>query len=143
VHEEVVGNWAKIVGDGTGYSEGERFTIFLYKYHNNAIKIASMTQDPEILNILDQILTTFEFSDNSSGVESSWQTYTNPTIGYSIQYPSGWRKQEWDSGIGFGPKEIGEDVILGISYYSKEDTEPSNFIDKIGSQFADRVVVRD
>jgi hypothetical protein len=115
--------------------------IFQKNGYIATIKYSKFSEDS--LTISNQILSTFKFSDSSTGPDTSWQTYKNTSIGYSIQYPSGWRKQEWDSGIGFGPKEIGEDVILGISYYSKEDTEPSNFIDKIGSQFADRVVVRD
>ena len=69
---------------------------------------------------------------------ANWQTYSNQEIGFSIKYPQGWREQKWTGEIGFGPKEIGEDVLFGINYYSKSTTSINAIASKIGGQFADR-----
>ncbi len=69
---------------------------------------------------------------------TAWQTYSNQEIGFSIKYPQGWREQEWTGGVGFGPKEIGEDVLFGINFYEKSTTDIQGIASKIGSQFADR-----
>lgn len=69
---------------------------------------------------------------------ANWQTYSNQEIGFSIKYPQEWREQKWTGGVGFGPKEVEEDVLFGINYYSKSTTNINAIASKIGSQFTDR-----
>jgi hypothetical protein len=38
----------------------------------------------------DQILSTFEFIDQTNVDTSEWKTYTNQFIGYSLKHPSNW-----------------------------------------------------
>lgn len=68
----------------------------------------------------------------------SWETYSNALAGFSIKHPDGWRKSESTNWVGFGPKEIGEDVLLGVSYYSKSEKTTAQIKDEVGKQFPDR-----
>lgn len=61
--EIIVDKWLKILGDGTGYSEGEKFSIAIIKYRDNAIKISTISQDSSVLNNFDRILSTFKFTN--------------------------------------------------------------------------------
>lgn len=67
------------------------------------------------------------------------ETYQNMTAGFSIKYPTGWRKVEAENWIGFGPKEIGEDVVWGVSFYKNSEKTVKEIKDEIGKQFTDRV----
>lgn len=60
---------------------------------------------------------------------SNWETYTNASAGFSIKHPAGWRRVETENLIGFGPQEIGEDTVWGVTFYGK---------DQVGKQFSDR-----
>lgn len=42
----------------------------------------------EVLNIFDKILSTFKFTDQNQGVDTSnWKTYTNKQHNFSLKYP--------------------------------------------------------
>ncbi len=69
---------------------------------------------------------------------SNWETYTNTTAGFNIKHPSGWRKVETENWTGFGPQEIGEDVLWGVSFYDKSEKTVSEIKDEVGKQFSDR-----
>jgi len=65
--------------------------------------------------------------------------YTNDFAGFSIKPPIGWKIVETQNWIGFGPQEIEEDVIWGISFNDKT-TNNESILNKenIGKQFPDR-----
>lgn len=69
---------------------------------------------------------------------SSWETYSNTQAGFSIKHPMGWRKAESDNWVGFGPQEIGEDVLWGVSFYNKSEKTIVEIKDDVGDQFSDR-----
>lgn len=69
---------------------------------------------------------------------ANWETYTNTAAGFSIKHPTGWRKSEASNWVGFGPQEIGEDVLLGVSFYDKSEKTTSQIKDDIGKQFPGR-----
>jgi len=69
---------------------------------------------------------------------AGWDSYSNTSAGFSIKHPAGWRKVETENGVGFGPKEIGEDVLIGVSFYNKSEKTISQIKDEIGKQFSDR-----
>lgn len=69
---------------------------------------------------------------------AGWQTYTNEEIGFRIQYPAGWRNQETPTGVGFGPAQIGEDLLLSVNFYNKSDYSLKQIADSMGKQFPDR-----
>lgn len=68
----------------------------------------------------------------------NWEIYTNSSAGFSIRYPSGWRKVESTNQTGFGPQEIGEDVVLGVTFYNKSEKTIAQIKDDAGKQFPDR-----
>jgi hypothetical protein len=69
---------------------------------------------------------------------ADWDSYSNTLAGFSIKHPAGWRKVETENWIGFGPKEIGEDVLMGVSFYNKSEKTISQIKDEVGKQFSDR-----
>ena len=69
---------------------------------------------------------------------ANWETYTNTSARFTIKYPKGWRKIETEDWVGFGPQEIGEDVIWGVSFYDKLEKTVSEIKDEMGKQFSDR-----
>ena len=74
----------------------------------------------------------------SEGPESTWQSYTNFAALYEVQYPNGWRVVPYSSGEGYGPKEIGEDVLWGINFYDKANYTLEQVTAEFGKQFSDR-----
>lgn len=69
---------------------------------------------------------------------SNWEIYSNNAQGYSIQHPTGWRKIEAPDWTGFGPVEIGEDVLWGVSHSKAADMNLSQIKSGVGEQFPDR-----
>lgn len=69
---------------------------------------------------------------------SDWQVYLNTQANFSINYPKGWRKVESANWAGFGPQEVGEDVVWGVSFYNKSEKTATQIKDDIGKQFPDR-----
>jgi hypothetical protein len=82
-------------------------------------------------------------TEQSKDTSAEWNTYSNPEIGFSVDYPANWRVVEHNNGVGFGSKEVGEDTIVGLSYYPQSEYQPSSIIDQFGKQFKDRVVKSD
>jgi len=70
--------------------------------------------------------------------DSPWQSYTNPSALYEVQYPNGWRIVQYNIGEGYGPKEIGEDVLWAINFYEKKDYTLDKVAGEFGKQFSDR-----
>ncbi|NCS97428.1 MAG: hypothetical protein GW762_02465 [Candidatus Pacebacteria bacterium] len=58
---------------------------------------------------------------------------------FSIRIPSGWRVVEQENRVGFGPKEVGEDVLVAIQTYPKNEKSLAEISDEFGKQFSDRV----
>lgn len=89
-----------------------------------------------------QLVTTTTISPiastSSASQSADLETYQNMAAGFSIKYPLGWRKVEADSWVGFGPKEIGEDVAWLVSFYKNSEKTVSEIKAEIGMQFADR-----
>lgn len=69
---------------------------------------------------------------------AGWDSYSNTSAGFSIEHPAGWRKVETENWVGFGPKEIGEDVLIGVSFYNKSEKTILQIKDEVGKQFSDR-----
>jgi len=101
------------------------------------LKYLGSTTNPAVTEntTYNQVLSTFKFLDNTT----NWKTYTDSKNGFSIRYPSTWRSASLgENGIGFGPKEIGEDVLWGINVYDKSVYPKEKIIDEAGKQFSDR-----
>lgn len=62
IQESTSSGWLRITGDGIRESEGEKFTIAIYKLGNNAIKMSTISIDPNVLQNFGQILSTFKFT---------------------------------------------------------------------------------
>lgn len=103
-----------------------------YIYVLGYVKVAD-----DLSNEYSQLLSTFKFTDQLSTIRN-WETYTNSSASFSIRYPSGWRKVESTNQTGFGPQEIGEDVVWGISFYNKSDKTITQIKDELGKKFPDR-----
>lgn len=69
---------------------------------------------------------------------ANWETYTNTLAKFIIKNPAGWRKIETENWVGFGPQEVGEDVLWGVSFYNKSEKTVSEIKNDIGKQFSDR-----
>ena len=76
--------------------------------------IQTCSQNPEVLKIFNQIISTFEIIKNDEMAD--WQTYENKEYGYEIKYPKSWKLKEgiWDCAkkhkskyncIGFNPSD--------------------------------------
>ncbi len=74
----------------------------------------------------------------TSNPTADWETYSNALTNFSINYPTGWRKVESANWIGFGPQEIGEDVVWGVQFYNKSEKTIAQIKDEVGKQFTDR-----
>ena len=81
---------------------------------------------------------TSDIPSPTTNPTSDWETYSNTSAGFSIKHPMGWRKAETANWVGFGPQEIGEDVLWGVSFYNKSEKTVAQIKDDIGKQFSDR-----
>jgi len=68
-----------------------------------------------------------------------WEAYENSSVSFTIKHPAGWRSIGGSGYVGFGPQEIKEDVLLGITIYSKSKKTLQEIKDSFGEQFLDRV----
>lgn len=64
-----------------------------------------------------------------------WQIFIDSKAGYTIKYPSGWRKVDFENGIGVGPQEIREDILWGLWFYDSSQKSKEEVISQIGKQF--------
>jgi hypothetical protein len=69
---------------------------------------------------------------------SEWSSYTNQGALYEIKYPNGWRVVPYNIGEGYGPKEVGEDVLWAINFYEKSKYTLDQVAAEFGKQFSDR-----
>ncbi|MFH0820669.1 MAG: hypothetical protein V1908_02735 [Candidatus Peregrinibacteria bacterium] len=60
---------------------------------------------------------------------SQWQVVTDPQIGYTIQYPSGWIKADLSSGFAVSP---GGGLGMSLQYYDKAEKTQEDLIGQIG-----------
>jgi hypothetical protein len=75
---------------------------------------------------------------------SDWQVFRHAERGFRISYPDSWRLEAYDSWVGVGPEEMGEDVQWGVHFVDNSDTTIEELIRDIGQQFgADRTEVRE
>lgn len=75
---------------------------------------------------------------------SNWQTYEDQERGFQFRYPDGWRIEVFDSWVGVGPEEMGEDVQWGVRFFDNSGTTVEQVISDIGCQFwPDRTEVRE
>lgn len=68
---------------------------------------------------------------------ADWKTYTNTAVGFSVRYPSDWRLVGTETStdmIGFGPANVGEDVLWGINIYG--DKTADQIVADMGKQFS-------
>ncbi|MFZ3301164.1 MAG: hypothetical protein WA152_00435 [Microgenomates group bacterium] len=96
---------------------------FVFKHSDGLIyNVYINTEDEEQLNMFDQILSTFKFTE--SDPTADWKTYRNTSSNYSIKYPSDWKIDNQSAGsmgtvvpdaryiqIGYGEAVSG---VLGI-----------------------------
>ncbi|MBA7493662.1 Foldase protein PrsA [subsurface metagenome] len=64
-----------------------------------------------------------------------WQIFTDSKAGYTIKYPSDWRRVDFENGIGVGPQEIREDILWGLWFYDSSQKSKYGIIREIGRQF--------
>jgi hypothetical protein len=67
-----------------------------------------------------------------------WKTYTNQSANFTITHPAGWNVSEYANYVGFGPHEISEDAVWGVSFYNKSERSLVQIKDDIGKQISDR-----
>jgi hypothetical protein len=128
------------------YSVAECFGDYTSSYLVNNANLYRITQlytgeEPEKQDykaITNQILSTLKFTSQTQAPTSNWETYSNESAGFSIKHPVGWRKVETENWTGFGPQEIGEDVLWGVSFYNKSEKTIAQIKDDVGKQFDDR-----
>jgi hypothetical protein len=61
------------------------------------------SQQNYYLNIYNQILSTFKFTDqNQADPTANWKTYVSKNYGYELKYPSDWNYSSEVMGEGFG-----------------------------------------
>lgn len=70
-------------------------------------------------------------------VLESWQTYTSQQGNFSVRIPAEWRALEVNGWVGFGPAEVGEDALYGVSMYSSAAKGYQEILQSIGTQFPD------
>ncbi len=74
---------------------------------------------------------------------SNWQVYEDDERGFQFTYPERWRVEVFDSWVGVGPEEMGEDVQWGVRSFDSSDVTIEQVISDIGRQFvSDRTEVR-
>lgn len=129
--------------------------IFAYRNFHLANEMARLNKQLNEQNLIEDKNTTGEYSDSTSLAEiaqnnnevvvgtEDWSTYQNSEAEFSIKYPSDWRIVESSSWVGFGPKEIGEDVVWGVTYYDKSSTTISKIKTDIGAQFSTRTQIEE
>lgn len=112
---------------------GDQLFLYLISHGEDYyhINLLDMTYE----DIYNQIFSTLEFIPTNI---SDWQTYTDPTLNFSINYPNGWRKVEMPTGVGFGPVEVQEDVVWTINKLNKNEYTLEEIKDDFGKQFTDR-----
>lgn len=110
----------------------------------NQTKLAAEQKQQEQEKMAEEIKSVITPTDTASEISpkvspiSDWETYSNPMAGFSIKHPTGWRVVEADGWIGFGPNEIGEDILWVVSYYDKSNITISEIKVDFGKQFDDR-----
>lgn len=90
-------------------------------------------------NEVNQVTDLDEDENEVTNKMSSWERFESSKFKFSVDIPKGWRNVESFNMIGFGPKEIGEDVLISVAVYLPSDTSMSDIIDLFGKQFSDRV----
>jgi hypothetical protein len=66
---------------------------------------------------------------------SNWQVYEGEEHGFQFRYPERWRVEVFDSWVGVGPEEMGEDVQWGVRFFDSSDTTVEQVISDVGRQF--------
>lgn len=113
-------------------------TAFLY-YQNMQLKnmLASYQTQP----VVSPTPTAYQSPIPTIDPIANWKTYTGEKYGFSIKYPAGWRVVDTldvSGSVGFGPKEIGEDVLWAINIFDTSVNSINNVVDDLGKQFTDR-----
>jgi len=65
----------------------------------------------------------------------NWQIYNDPNNVFHVHYPSGWRYEEFEGWVGFGPQEMQEDVQWGLHILEDGPDAIESAIAAIGNQF--------
>ena len=113
------------------------FNAYLYLRGQNPATSPSPASQDSITSILP---SPTEFSNSPA---PGWPSYKNADGEFTILYPPGWRVVDGFGYVGFGPKDMQEDIIWMVSYYSKGAKSKQALIDEMGSQFKDRRVATD
>ncbi len=64
-----------------------------------------------------------------------WQIFIDSKAGYTIKYPTDWRRVDFENGIGVGPQDIREDILWGLWFYDSSQKSEEEIISQIGKQF--------
>lgn len=98
-----------------------------------------ITSSPSPSKVVTSPATSPTVSNSAASESAALETHQDMAAGFSIKYPAGWRKVAADNWVGFGPKEIGEDVAWAVSFYKNSEKTAAQVKDEAGKQFADRV----
>ncbi|MFH0951884.1 MAG: PsbP-related protein [Patescibacteria group bacterium] len=80
-------DWPGMMGNYTFFLQKEdKIMVVSLEYLNVPERSTNEIGRPEFTDNEQSFFDSFEFTDETAG----WQTYTNETYGYSIQYPSDW-----------------------------------------------------
>lgn len=109
-----------------------------FAYQNYQLKQQVVLPNPTPTPTLPSITTTPTIAVSMTSATLGWEIYSNVLSGFTIKYPTGWRTVESKNNVGFGPQEIGEDVVWVIQFYNKSEKTITQLVDEIGKQFPDR-----
>ena len=59
-----------------------------------AIALASCNSPADNTQVTSPVVAESSYQTSSSGIEPTWDKYTNEQVGFSIQYPSYWQEEE-------------------------------------------------
>lgn len=90
--------------------------------------------------LLDQILSTFKFTDSSASADmSGWKTYMSIIHSFSLKYPSNWEAYEHDGEIFFRPKSE-DGAAISIDIFSNQSTTLKLVTDGVKNYWDERQV---
>jgi hypothetical protein len=70
------------------------YTLFFLPWAPNADGFSQLEK------LYSTVINSFHFSPPSSVTETTWKTYTNAQVGFSIQYPSNWQEEDLPDEVG-------------------------------------------
>ncbi len=129
-------NWEILPHDYASFPPAGSITYdTVYKNRLYSIHNLSLTLDEE--KGLDQILSTFKFTTPTSNSTTNWQTYSDPAIGLTFQYPADFKIQHGSGFLLFPNEDYKISIKAPITSDSLEDwITKQNFCSNFGNQFS-------